>query len=266
MRRTIVVLTVLVALATTGCRDDHVTIAYRPLARRDVRVRDPCRVIDNELVCGPTAHVTARRRTRRLHRAPPGSRRVGRHDARRGAPRTGRRRRTNVHHAFDRAAQLTAVESVEGMPAEALGTLGLSEIFPAAAGAPPDRPLRPGEPLGDRRSRAARGDGCAHSVDRDRSPGAARRGRRPQDGDRVIHHEAAPDVDEHDGGWRADADGGADHDDHRRLRPGRRLSAPLDGRDDRSVRCAARPARRRAGRAYRRQADRAAALRNRRTA
>jgi hypothetical protein len=34
---------------------------------------------------------------------------------------------------FDRAAQLTAVESVEGIPAEALGSLGLSEIFPAAA-------------------------------------------------------------------------------------------------------------------------------------
>src|SRR5204862_2326468 len=46
---------------------------------------------------------------------------------------------------FDRAAQLTAVESVEGIPAEALGNLGLAEIFPAAAGAPPDRRLRPGD-------------------------------------------------------------------------------------------------------------------------
>src|SRR5205085_12067235 len=46
---------------------------------------------------------------------------------------------------FDRAAQLTAVESVEGIPAEVLGSLGLSEIFPAAAGAPPARPLRPGD-------------------------------------------------------------------------------------------------------------------------
>jgi hypothetical protein len=46
---------------------------------------------------------------------------------------------------FDRAAQLTAVESVEGIPAEALGSLGLSEIFPAAAGAPPARRLRPGD-------------------------------------------------------------------------------------------------------------------------
>ena len=46
---------------------------------------------------------------------------------------------------FDRAAQLTAVESVEGIPATALGELGLSEIFPAAAGAPPSGPLAPGD-------------------------------------------------------------------------------------------------------------------------
>jgi hypothetical protein len=46
---------------------------------------------------------------------------------------------------FDRAAQLTAVESVEGIPADALGELGLTEVFPAAAGAPPDRPLAPGD-------------------------------------------------------------------------------------------------------------------------
>jgi hypothetical protein len=46
---------------------------------------------------------------------------------------------------FDRAAQLTEVEEVEGIPAAALGELGLSEVFPAAAGAPPDRPLAPGD-------------------------------------------------------------------------------------------------------------------------
>jgi hypothetical protein len=46
---------------------------------------------------------------------------------------------------FDRAAQLTAVESIEGLPTSVLGPLGISEIFPAAAGAPPDRPLSAGE-------------------------------------------------------------------------------------------------------------------------
>jgi hypothetical protein len=46
---------------------------------------------------------------------------------------------------FDRAAQLTAVESIEGLPASILEPFGLSEIFPAAAGAPPARPLSAGE-------------------------------------------------------------------------------------------------------------------------
>ena len=46
---------------------------------------------------------------------------------------------------FDRAAQPVEVQRIEGVPAGALGDLGLSEIFPAAAGAPPDRPLEPGD-------------------------------------------------------------------------------------------------------------------------
>ena len=46
---------------------------------------------------------------------------------------------------FDRAAQLEAVERIEGLPEEALGQFGLSEIFPTAAGAPPDKRLAPGE-------------------------------------------------------------------------------------------------------------------------
>jgi hypothetical protein len=46
---------------------------------------------------------------------------------------------------LDRAAQLTRVESVEGIPSAALGEFGLTEIFPAAAGAPPPRGLHPGD-------------------------------------------------------------------------------------------------------------------------
>lgn len=45
---------------------------------------------------------------------------------------------------FDRAAQLEEVKSIEGVPDDRLGTLGIAEIFPAAAGAPPDLPLAPG--------------------------------------------------------------------------------------------------------------------------
>ena len=46
---------------------------------------------------------------------------------------------------FDRAAQLSRIESIEGVPAAALGQLGLSEILPGAAGAPPKRALAPGD-------------------------------------------------------------------------------------------------------------------------
>ncbi len=42
---------------------------------------------------------------------------------------------------FDRAAQL---EAIEGMPDDTTGTIGIPEIFPAAAGAPPPQPLGPG--------------------------------------------------------------------------------------------------------------------------
>ncbi|CAA9271972.1 MAG: hypothetical protein AVDCRST_MAG76-3479 [uncultured Acidimicrobiales bacterium] len=46
---------------------------------------------------------------------------------------------------LDRAAQLVGLEPVAGKDAAALGDLGVAEVFPAAVGAPPDRPLRPGE-------------------------------------------------------------------------------------------------------------------------
>lgn len=46
---------------------------------------------------------------------------------------------------FDRGAELNQIQSIEGVPAEALGRIGLSEILPGAAGAPPRRPLAPGD-------------------------------------------------------------------------------------------------------------------------
>lgn len=46
---------------------------------------------------------------------------------------------------LDRAAQLIGLESAAGKDPEALDDLGVAEVFPAAVGAPPDRPLRPGE-------------------------------------------------------------------------------------------------------------------------
>lgn len=46
---------------------------------------------------------------------------------------------------FDRGAQLAGVDAVDGLPPEVLGPGGLPEFLPAAATAPPDRPLSPGE-------------------------------------------------------------------------------------------------------------------------
>ena len=46
---------------------------------------------------------------------------------------------------FDRAAQLSGVESVEGLPPDILGESAFPELLPAASAAPPKRPLAPGE-------------------------------------------------------------------------------------------------------------------------
>jgi hypothetical protein len=145
MRRTIVMLIAVVAMVTSGCKDDHVTIAYqpRPGAAFTYAIH-VASTTSNSFPDRPAtlpaglvrADFTARHR---VLDAQHGTTRVEVRLAREGLGE-----RTFVMR-FDRAAQLTAVESVEGIPAEALGSLGLSEIFPAAAGAPPDRPLRPGD-------------------------------------------------------------------------------------------------------------------------
>ncbi len=46
---------------------------------------------------------------------------------------------------LDRAEQLVGIEPVPGASTAGVDELGVAELFPAAAGAPPDRPLRPGE-------------------------------------------------------------------------------------------------------------------------
>lgn len=46
---------------------------------------------------------------------------------------------------FDRGAQLAGVEAVDGLPPDVLGSLGFPDFLPAAATAPPDRALSPGE-------------------------------------------------------------------------------------------------------------------------
>jgi len=58
--------------------------------------------------------------------------------------RTGSPDRTFVVR-FDRGAQLAGVDAVDGLPPGVLGPAGFPEFLPAAATAPPDHPLAPGE-------------------------------------------------------------------------------------------------------------------------
>jgi hypothetical protein len=145
MRRAIVMLAAVVAMVTTGCQDDHVTIAYQPKPGATFTyaihvASTTTNTFPDRPVAPPPGLVPADFTARhRVLDAQGGTTRVEVRLAREGLGE-----RTFVMR-FDRAAQLTAVESVEGIPAEALGSLGLSEIFPVAAGAPPDRPLRPGD-------------------------------------------------------------------------------------------------------------------------
>ena len=46
---------------------------------------------------------------------------------------------------FDRGGRLAGVDAVDGLPPAVLGPVGLPEFLPAAATAPPDKALSPGE-------------------------------------------------------------------------------------------------------------------------
>ena len=138
---TVVALT-LAATGLVGCREGTVRLTFRPEAgttyRYEVEVRTVSEVrmgrqapeIREEDVVLTAEHTVLRAgedgvEVRVLLQEPGGPERV-------------------FEVVFDRAAQLEEVQSIEGVPDDRLGTLGISEIFPAAAGAPPDRPLAPG--------------------------------------------------------------------------------------------------------------------------
>ena len=143
MRRALAVVALLVAAPLAGCDDDTVVLTFRP----EVGSRYTYEVEVDSVV------------TRTLEGAQPSERREhavlrATHTVLAAGPggvrvqvvlrRAGSGSRTFVVR-FDRAAQLQAVESIEGIEVETLGELGLSEIFPAAAGAPPQERLRPGD-------------------------------------------------------------------------------------------------------------------------
>jgi hypothetical protein len=142
MRR-LVVASFVLGTSLLGCRPDTVLVAFDPAAGtvyeyevvvRSVTVTD----LEDEGRRRVTDEATLHVRQEVLESGPDGVRLSGE------LARPGTGSRTFVMR-FDRAAQLTEVESVEGIPAAALGRLGLSEIFPAAAAAPPTSPLAPGD-------------------------------------------------------------------------------------------------------------------------
>lgn len=127
----------------TGCAPDTVRVSYRPpvgaLYRHEVRVHSvttirlagspPEETVDDALLLTEDTVLSAG----------PGEVRV---QVR--IRQAGKADRTFVVR-LDRAAQLAGVETVEGLPQSVLEPGALPQILPGAPGAPPDRPLAPGE-------------------------------------------------------------------------------------------------------------------------
>lgn len=144
MRRAFAIATVgLIALGSTGCGNGTVRVDFRPeegaTYRYEVRIRSESETVlasgapqlrtdDVLLLAEHTVLETDGDgvRVRVVLAEPAGDQRT-------------------FEVVFDRAAQLQAIESIEGVPSEVLDELGLAELFPAAAGGPPDRGLAPGD-------------------------------------------------------------------------------------------------------------------------
>ena len=139
MRRTLLAVVVLLAAPLGACRDGTVRVAFRPTegTRYTYRVTVTADVV-TRLGDRPARHTTEEDVFTAHHTVLSG----GRTEVRLVA--AGEEARTFVVR-LDRAGQLAEVQRIEGIPADILGGLGLSEIFPAAAAAPPDRPLAPGD-------------------------------------------------------------------------------------------------------------------------
>lgn len=141
--RLAVALASLVALVP-GCRPATVTVAFEPRVGSTQRYRVVVSSTSVVRLAGQPSETTEQRSTlqvthRVLGQGPEGVE----VDVVVDDGTTSRRLRVEL----DRAGQLTAVSQVEGLPASifADSSPGLTEVFPAAAGAPPARPLEPGE-------------------------------------------------------------------------------------------------------------------------
>lgn len=134
-----VVVVAVMVLATSACKADGVRLAYRPAAGSQYKYRIE---VHAEVVTRIGDTPARRRVDDNVFFADHSVLAAGRVRVQlRGSSEPTR----TFEVRLDRAGLLAEVERIEGLPASALGTLGLSEIFPAAAGAPPDRLLSPGE-------------------------------------------------------------------------------------------------------------------------
>ena len=143
-RRTVVALALVASVIGVGCRADTVRLTFRPKVgdvyryevtvrtRSDVRLPGEApQVRDEEIVLQSEHTVLAAGRDGVRVKVILGD-------------RSGSVRTFVVR--FDRAAQLESVESDDAIDdQQQAGVFGISEIFPAAAGAPPERRLGPGE-------------------------------------------------------------------------------------------------------------------------
>jgi hypothetical protein len=130
----------LAAGALSGCAPGTVRVAFRPVVGTELTYRVVVRTNALLQVAGrkpqrTRAQVTLQARQTVLSSDATGSTVRVILTENQGSPRV-------VNVRLDRAAQLIGVDAADR---GALGDLGVAEIFPAAAGAPPDRPLRPGE-------------------------------------------------------------------------------------------------------------------------
>jgi hypothetical protein len=131
------------AAGLTGCKEESVHVGFRPEAgtsyRYEIKVQSvTTTALGREAPERSVDEVTLEARDTVLS-AGPEEIRVEVRLRRAGSPdRTFRVR-------FDRGARLAGVDEVDGLPPEVLGSVGFPAFLPAAATAPPDRPLSPGE-------------------------------------------------------------------------------------------------------------------------
>lgn len=130
------------AVALAGCSAGTVVVGGRPAVGAVAVYRVEAHSVTTTAIAGQAARrtvadavVTARHRV--LEASAAGTV-VEVRVTREGAPAA------TVVVRFDRRSRRTSVERAEGLAADALGEVGLAELFPSAAAAPPTRALAPG--------------------------------------------------------------------------------------------------------------------------